>query len=303
MLAEDIATLLACPDCGGPLASLAGLECARCRRRFEENNGVPMLLRGSTLPPHKQRQVEFFDRADAEYEITRPHGAPRMFGWLLGEKFRRSVSALERTFAGTTVLTVCGGSGMDAEFLARAGARVMACDISLEAALRAHERARRYGVDLTPIVADVEALPFADASIDLVYVHDGLHHLEDPLAGLREMGRVANWAVSINEPVQAIATNLAIRIGLSDVEEEAGNYIARLNVDEIRETLVEAGFVVLAADRYAMFYRHEPGPISSALSREPFFSAARAGFLAFNRLLGGIGNKLTVQAIRPPRLG
>jgi ubiquinone/menaquinone biosynthesis C-methylase UbiE len=44
-------------------------------------------------------------------------------------------------------------------------------------------------------VADAERLPFPDRSIDVVYVHDGLHHLARPEAGLAEMTRVARLAV------------------------------------------------------------------------------------------------------------
>ena len=38
--------------------------------------------------------------------------------------------------------------------------------------------------------ADAAALPFADASFDLVYCQQGLQYLGDPSAGLREMSRV-----------------------------------------------------------------------------------------------------------------
>ncbi|MCA1571279.1 MAG: class I SAM-dependent methyltransferase [Chloroflexi bacterium] len=41
--------------------------------------------------------------------------------------------------------------------------------------------ARRGGA----VVADVEHLPYADRSLDMVYVHDGLHHLSDPMVSPR----------------------------------------------------------------------------------------------------------------------
>lgn len=119
---------------------------------------------------------------------------------------------------------------MDAEFLARSGATVISSDISLGAAKRSAERAKRYGLRILPLVADVEHLPFLDRSVDLVYVHDGLHHLEKPLAGIAEMSRVASRAVSVTEPAQAAATRLAVRFGLALEREDAGNRVARVTL-------------------------------------------------------------------------
>lgn len=92
---------------------------------------------------------------------------------------------------------------MDGEILARAGAEVVCEDISLGAAKRAPERARRHEVMVAPVVADVERPPFADRNLDPAYVHDGLHHLARPYVGLAEMLRVAGRAVSITEPADA----------------------------------------------------------------------------------------------------
>ena len=245
---------------------------------------------------HAAQQAAFFDDADPEFEITRPHGTPWLYSWLLGEKFRRSVDAL--TDVPTTAVTICGGSGMDAEFLAHTGAAVISTDVSLGAAGRARERAARYGLAVLPVVADAEALPLADASIDLGYVHDGLHHLEAPLAGLDELSRVARKAVSVNEPARAAATNLAIHVGLSEETEEAGNRVERVDPVAIVGALERNGFSVVRCERYAMVYRHEPGRAARLLSRRPLRPVVRLAIDGFNALLGGIGNKLTVQAVR-----
>jgi SAM-dependent methyltransferase len=252
---------------------------------------------------HKLGQAEYFDSVDAEFEISRPHGTPALYRWLLGEKFRRSVSSLRPLAGGSTALTVCGGSGMDAEFLARTGARVVVADLSLEAVRRALERARRQGLSLGGVVADVERLPFADRSFDLVYVHDGLHHLEDPLVGLAEMSRVARRAVSVNEPADARVTALAVRVGFAYEVEDAGNPVARVDPSAIVSSLESSGFRIVACRRYGMYYRHEPGSVFRLLSRQPLLAAAQLAVGAFNRVAGGVGNKLTVQAVREPTAG
>jgi ubiquinone/menaquinone biosynthesis C-methylase UbiE/uncharacterized protein YbaR (Trm112 family) len=302
---------LACPVCRGRLAELeetATFACTGCGIPFPSHEDIPILLPPTVRPTdedtggplsHKERQIAFFDQDSRDdFGITRPRGAPELYGWLLEEKFRRSILGLERLLPGSTALAICGGSGVDAEFLARRGAHVILSDISLGVVLQARERARRYGLELDLVVADAEALPFADASLDLVYVHDGLHHLEQPAVGLAEMARVARRAVSISEPANAFATNAAVRLGLADKQEEAGNPVQRLGLQEITSELATRGFRPIAPQRYAMYYRHWPGWAMQTLSKPALLPIAKASFRAVNRLLGRYGNKLAVQALR-----
>jgi uncharacterized protein YbaR (Trm112 family) len=312
---EELADLLQCPVCPGsrPLVyeRQQDFECPGCRAVYPVQEGIPMLLPrdllrprpGNTAPElaHKRQQMTFFDESsDGDFEVTRPHGAPVLYGWLLAEKIRRGLMAVESHPPELTALTVCGGSGMDAEFLARAGMRVILSDISLGAARQARERARRFGFRLTAVVADVEKLPFRDGSIDFVYVHDGLHHLDRPFQGLDEMARVSRRAVSVNEPADAALTRLAVRLGYALEREEAGNPVRRLTLAELVAALGSHGFRTVESHRYAMYYRHKPGRVMHTLSSRRVFPLARLGFRALNRLIGSAGNKLTVQAVRVP---
>jgi len=187
---------------------------------------------------------------------------------------------------------------MDAEFLARAGAVVTTSDLSLGAAKRAKTRSERHGVVIRSIVADVEHLPYADQSVDLVAVHDGLHHLDDPFAGLSEMARVARCWVIVTEPARASITRFAIRLGLALETEEAGNRVARLEPSEVAAFLQARGFVTLRAERYAMYYPHHPGAIFKLLSAPLIFPIVRVGWRLANVLLGRFGNKMVVVAER-----
>lgn len=311
--------LRACPACRGDLGwEDQVLACRECGLTYPVVDRIPVFVEesqaahdeldhlldnhphsGTHRDEHKASQSAFFDRAEmAEFEIERPLAAPALYRFFLTEKFRRSLEPFNGRVDGWTALTVCGGSGMDAEFLARAGATVISSDLSLGAARRARERASRHAVSISPIVADVEHLPFKDASVDLVYVHDGLHHLEDPMAGIAEMVRVARRAVIISEPAVATATSIGVRLGLALDREEAGNRVARLHLGATAATLADAGYRVLKADRYGMYYRHVPGPIMSILSVPPLLPVAIAGWRIANALLGRIGNKLTVVALR-----
>jgi glycosyltransferase involved in cell wall biosynthesis/ubiquinone/menaquinone biosynthesis C-methylase UbiE/uncharacterized protein YbaR (Trm112 family) len=309
---------LVCPVCRTKLESSEGsLDCPGCDRKYPVNDGIPVLVPdlamtsydeidhhagradGDEAGAHKTAQAAHFDRGVAEqFEITRPHGTPRLYRFLLREKFRRATAPIGHRLIGASALTVCGGSGIDAEFLARAGARVVTSDISLGAARRARQRSSRYGLAITSIVADVEHLPFASNAFDLVFVHDGLHHLERPEAGVAEMARVAKRWVSLTEPTSAAATRVAIKAGLALEHEEAGNLVARLTPAEMVDVLGAAGFRSLAAQRYAMYYRHDPGSVFRILSQPWIFPVIRAGWRAGNAALGRVGNKMVVVAER-----
>jgi SAM-dependent methyltransferase len=285
-----------CPVCAGSLGwEETSACCVGCGSAYAIEAGIPILVADSSV--HASAQADWFDEGvDPAFEVERPQGQPALYGWLLQEKFARSVEGL--LLRDVTALVVCGGSGMDAEFLARAGATVATSDISFGAARRALERARRHGFPLEVVVADLAQLPFADESVDVVYVHDGLHHLEDPLGGLREMARVARRAVCVTEPARAAATALAVRLGVAHEREEAGNVVARLRLDEVRGTLESSGFIAERASRYAMFYRHEPGSAMRALSRPFLLGFAKLGWKAVNLGAAQVGNKLAVQAVR-----
>jgi SAM-dependent methyltransferase len=262
---------------------------------FEERDGIAVFPVDSE---YAREQAAHFDHVDDEFETERPRGATPLYAWLIEEKFRRSIRGIDELVPGATALAICGGSGMDAELLARAGAHVVSADISLGASRRARERARRHELDLTPVVADAESLPFADESFDLVYVHDGLHHLEHPEAGLVEMARVARRAVSVTEPARAGLTRAAVRVGLALEREDAGNRVARLDPGEVAEVLRRRGFEIVCAERYGMLYRHYPGAPSRFLSRKRLFPLTVRAHRAANALAGRAGNKLTVQAVR-----
>lgn len=95
---------------------------------------------------------------------------------------------------GARVLDCACGIGTQAIGLARRGYSVVGSDLSPKAASRAVAEATARGMSLPSFAADMRALPFADASFDVVLAADNaLPHLltaDDVLAALREMRRV-----------------------------------------------------------------------------------------------------------------
>jgi SAM-dependent methyltransferase len=312
---HDLLALLVCPACrDGDLLGLDKLDsnrslfCSSCGAEYQVKDGIPLLLPPGSDPHkthdeldhaahHKQGQAGYFDRGVAEeFELTRPHGAPRSYRWLLTRKFLRSIEGLP-PLAGTTVVNVCCGSGMEAEFLARQGARVIAIDISEGATRRAQARARRFGVDYLAVVGDVEQLPIRSRAADVGFVHDGLHHLDDPMTGILELARVTRHALSINEPADAAFTQVAVLAGLAANEEEAGNVVRRLKPKRLQQELESTGWQI-RVDRYLMYYGHEPGRIMKLISQRGVFPLYQQVVETADLALGRWGNKLCLVGTR-----
>jgi SAM-dependent methyltransferase len=147
-------------------------------------------------------------------------------------------------------------------------------------------------------VADAEKLAFDDRSFDVVAVHDGLHHLDDPIRAIREMARVARESVLIMEPAQAALTRLAVRLGIAVEVEEAGNEVRRLAPSEVAAVLRDSGFGSVQSQRTLMYYPHEPYQWFAWFDNPALFALFRALFGGANLLLGRWGNKLALSASR-----
>jgi SAM-dependent methyltransferase len=257
-------------------------------RDFYPNGGSPQ--------PAWDRQRRFYEECDAEFEIKRPRECGRLYQFLIEEKFRAGVDLLDLPLAGATVLEVCAGSAMMAEMFVRAGAIVTASDFSSAAVSRMQERSRRYSFNLETLVADAENLPFSDRNFDIAAVHDGLHHLEDPVRAIREMARVAKKGVLIMDPARAVLTKLAVKLGIAEDVEDAGNEVKRLEARVITGILEECGFGAVRWHRRLMYYPHEPGRVFRYFDNAAAFAAFRVLFRSTNLAFGRFGNKLTLAA-------
>ncbi len=104
---------------------------------------------------------------------------------------RRVLSAsLRLDPAGAEVLDVGCGGGLVAEQMAQLGWRVTGVDPAARSILYAQAHARQAGLPVEYRTAPGEALPFADASFDVVYALDVLEHVTDLEQVIAEIARV-----------------------------------------------------------------------------------------------------------------
>jgi ubiquinone/menaquinone biosynthesis C-methylase UbiE len=110
--------------------------------------------------------------------------------------------------AGKAVVDVACGEGYGSALLARHASRVTGVDASADTVAAAR---RRYGnaANLAYVEGRCEALPFPEASIDLVVSFETLEHLENPRAFLAEAARVLRAAgiLIVSTPNKAIYTD------------------------------------------------------------------------------------------------
>ena len=123
-----------------------------------------------------------------------PYGSAEFFAQVEAERDRlepyvHDFAQFQR-WRGQDVLEVGVGLGTDLVRFARAGARVAGVDLTSAAVEAARARVGLEGLEADLRVADAEALPFDDASFDLVYCYGVLHHTPDARQAVEELRRV-----------------------------------------------------------------------------------------------------------------
>ena len=107
------------------------------------------------------------------------------------EGLRESTAHLLGEVAGLDVLEVGCGAAQGARWLVAAGARVAAFDVSMGQLLMARRLDARSGVAVPTVQADAQAVPFRDASFDLVVSAFGaIPFVADSAGVMRELARV-----------------------------------------------------------------------------------------------------------------
>ena len=89
---------------------------------------------------------------------------------------------------GRRVLEIGCGRGVFARVLAERGAELVAADFSSTAVRYAEQRLSELGVKT--VVADIQAIPLADESFDVVVSQETVEHVHDPARALAELVRV-----------------------------------------------------------------------------------------------------------------
>ncbi len=201
--------------------------------------------------------------------------------WFVGRR-RIIASFVERALAGwpadrarPRILDVGCGTGANLKMLAQFG-QVEGVDLSEEALTFCRARGFinvRHGA--------VEQLPYEDSAFDLVTALDVIEHLDDDVAGLREMRRV------LRPGGRALLFVPAFEF-LWGVQDEVGHHRRRYRLPQLRRAVCEAGFAVERAT-YANFTFFAPILLGRALMRITPWQPASENEINISALNGLLG--------------
>ena len=137
-------------------------------------DGKPLLARRllpSGIMPHGPEGTRLLERWDA------PYRREQLPGWDIGKPCSHLVKAVEdESFRPGRAIVLGCGSGTNAIYLAGKGFEVTAVDVAPSALVIAAQKARKAGVNVNWVVADVVALPKLEP-FDLIFDRGCYHHI------------------------------------------------------------------------------------------------------------------------------
>ena len=212
--------ILVCHTCKGTLDKTSkGWLCPQCAVAYPVNRGVPCMINWALLPGQVRQEMAGQDRHFAslpDKAVFKPAWHPLYQRTRLQQHLGDFVAAIgEELPAGASVHIACCGSGYEAEALANVGYQVSASDLSVQALRAFDKRAAAQGYQVPYLQADVNSLPFADDTFDVVAVVEGLHHTPDPVAAFTELVRIARRRVAVIEPYTGSLFTFLAKLGLA----------------------------------------------------------------------------------------
>jgi SAM-dependent methyltransferase len=160
---------------------------------------------------------------------------------------------------GSRWLTVGDGAyGSDAAYLATLGAEAVASSLVTDTLVKAHAQ----GLIKSFREENAERLNLEDGAFDFVMCKEAYHHFPRPPIGLYEMLRVARVGVLLIEPLDGArlldgVKQLAKRLLRGDTEvrfEPSGNFIYRIDIEEMAKLMTASGKSHIAYRRFNDFY-------------------------------------------------
>lgn len=179
---------LCCAVCKSNLRKIKNrLICAKCKTPFEVKQGVPILIDYNILPKHTFNQIQFFE-GEQEYPTFENTSNIHYWKRRYVERFIKNFKLIKNQY-----ILDCGtGVGYMAIELAKRGARVIACDITIKNLLQLGKIAKKMNLEsrLAFICCSADSLPFKDSLFDYYVANAVLEHVPRERQAIAEIGRI-----------------------------------------------------------------------------------------------------------------
>jgi len=190
MLQESLLSTLRCPDCLGEAVRAEGADrfrCEACGRVLAVRDGI-LCARPQALEATARVNLDFYDKmavAGRAHLDTRSLSRNHQTKW---QTLDRALQLGNRDQP-HTVLELGTGAGAHAAQVVDLGHTYVGLDISAHY-LRRSTRTYPALAAATLVEADATRIPFKDNVFERVFCVSSLHHLSEPMNGVRELVRV-----------------------------------------------------------------------------------------------------------------
>lgn len=179
---------LCCPKCKADLLmSESQLICINCKGRFDIKQGIPVLIDLNNLPDHLSNQINYFEK-----ELMNDKEGHE---YLLKEWQNNYIERFNMSFPDISNKLVidCGtGTGYMAVELAKKGAHLIACDLTLKSLVRLKNIIDKLGLSdrFTFACCSADNLPFKEGIADYFISNAVLEHIPNESLAIHEINRV-----------------------------------------------------------------------------------------------------------------
>lgn len=194
-LQDIINNRLVCVVCQNNLRKIKNyLICTGCKAQFKVKQGIPILIDYNSLSKHTFNQIQFFEKTQ-EYpnfeNLENIHPWQRKYI----ERYIQNFGLIKNKYT-----LDCGtGIGYMAVELAKRGAKVIACDITLKNLVQLKKIAEKMNLEshLATICCSADKLPFKNSQFDSYISNAVMEHLSNEKMVIEEIRRILKKGAGI----------------------------------------------------------------------------------------------------------